>query len=251
MQHNTPAILPPSVLFKYRGTSNIDRTLEIFEGTLFFAKIEQFNDGFEYFYTFTEEAIINNKEKKLVTLSPQEQIKHFESTIKSLTRNGGYYCLCGSETNLSMWALYADGHKGACIGFDWDKLKDAGPWNFPEKIDYISTPVEIDKHSGGRGVAWHKVFTSKHNDFAFEDEWRLRLDKHGQTEKEKKEIIKSSISQVAFGFRSTTDFQRKVIMKCMNEGVNTEFFITQCIPGEYKLELIKLDVEKFISEDPY
>jgi hypothetical protein len=243
-----PATQIPSILFKYRGTDKIFRTLEIFEGKLYFSKIEQFNDGFEYFYTFTEEVIIKNNQNQRETLSPQQQIKRFEPIIKSLTIEKGHYCLCGNETNLSMWALYADGHKGVCIGFDWSKLKEAGPWNFPEEINYISTPVVVDKHSRGAWDAWGKVFTSKHEDFAFENEWRLSLDKHGYIDEGKKEIIKSSISQVVFGFRSTIDFQRKVIMKCMVEGINTEFFITQCIPGEYKLELSKLNVEELICD---
>ncbi len=196
----------PKTLFKYRSAGkNESRIFDILEGKLYFSTIEKFNDGFEYFYTYSKERYINDDHNQLVRLSPEENVKRFDPIVNSLKKDAGYYCLSENHSDLAMWALYANGHNGVCIGFDWEQLKSAGPWQFPEKIEYLESPIDIDQHPPG--IGWHKVFTSKHTSFSFEAEWRLRLDQPGNTPKEKQAFIKNSISQIIFGFRTTPEFQ--------------------------------------------
>lgn len=157
----------PEFLFKYRSLNDDLSLLRlkeiIIDKKLYFSRIEDFNDPFEFDHNLTFDAknddikikyIIEkiNEDKEfygdlLTCKSNEEMIKKYESkqplslmaqnNMHNIRKNLGLGVLCLSQSfeNINLWSHYADSHKGVCIKFKLISNKA----NF-FKVIYTSSP---------------------------------------------------------------------------------------------------------------
>ena len=112
-----------------------------------------------------------NAEKPFVKELYSELSKQYKENTKLL-------CLTTSNTNNSMWANYANEHKGICIKYDTQKFgRDLMDNCFPVFYDNsnFTDEVEIESLSEMEKKLHIKTFLKKSTDWRCEDEWRVIL----------------------------------------------------------------------------
>jgi len=108
--------------------------------------------------------------------------------IKNHSKTQGFIAFSESWSVPTMWAHYADNHKGVCLGFDLPIYRDAST-KYADKIDYVDELIEMDEK-----VLNDTVYNQKMHDIAkktkgihwqYEQEWRywFSLDENEQQSK--------------------------------------------------------------------
>ena len=90
------------------------------ENRLYFANPWTFNDPLERVIMFDRR---RDEEGNSVAI---ERVHYAPRGMRGL--DVGVFCFCTSMTNYLLWSHYADGHKGVCIGFDFDRLMRLDPF---------------------------------------------------------------------------------------------------------------------------
>ncbi|MDR4492922.1 MAG: DUF2971 domain-containing protein [Hyphomicrobiaceae bacterium] len=153
------------IVYKYRGCSR--QTWELLlNRKLYFAQPSQLNDPLDSTvdisaeYQRARESIVNsdtdgsmlflmsflgeyyffeNKESGQ-NLSLHEAIPQFISPL-------GILAFSKTSTDALLWAHYADGHRGLCLGFDANELSNEPSWKdvfIKDEISYWDTPPYVD-----------------------------------------------------------------------------------------------------------
>ncbi len=114
--------------------------------------------------------IIKNSKQELIELFKTEYINN-ERELKGIT------CFTEDNLNLLMWSLYADSHKGICIGFNLEKLYHSIKKNgFKEvallKVNYVKElePFNFFEDSFKAVINWLRT---KSNSWKYEKEIRI------------------------------------------------------------------------------
>jgi hypothetical protein len=159
----------PQLFWRYRPVQDIGRDREIFvEDKLWFSTPDQFNDPFEASphvrwhgdYCPSYETLWKGSLDLEPSMSPEDRhqavtaaVEQYRSDPASRQRNResmgpalrqlfqrtSIGCFFGAdpETALSMWAYYASGHQGYCLGFSF-----AQPWSYTDPESGKSMPIE-------------------------------------------------------------------------------------------------------------
>ena len=241
---------PPNILYKYRSyNDNAKRILS--NGEIYFATSDELNDPLERFFLFkngtyhtvTKNDLLNLqtiKQKRLdngsylVQLDSANYTKHVSEKIKQREKHG-IFSLCDSKLSIPMFAHYADGFKGICIGFDWKNfnLLFAGSHppqlNIPRRVTYLTNPPEI----GGTPDEWLNVFTTKSLDFEWESEWRMFYNKG----KLSSVNIRHAIKEIIIGHNISKDHIAE-IRKLISDLNGVSLFITEPIIGKFELRVV-------------
>lgn len=124
-------------------------------------RFDRLNDPFELLG-----ASLNGDDERLIY---KKLRKHWEKTL-------GILCMGKHWESPLMWAHYAKGHTGVCLGFDV-------PDDLPKEIIYSPQRLQglLDPTKPIRGLdegVLNKVLTTKYAQWSYEEEWRLfsRLD---------------------------------------------------------------------------
>jgi hypothetical protein len=84
----------------------------------------------------------------------------------------GVACLTATNTDLLMWAHYADGHRGFCLEFDcaWEPFSTARQVRYTNDFPRLSPgPIWMD----GGGEQLDALILTKADCWRYEQEWRL------------------------------------------------------------------------------
>ena len=167
--------------YKFRANIDIRQdTFSLLENKLYASKLSQLNDPFEttildYFKDITENRIGSEALAELFT-----RIKN-EIGIYSLSADKQ-----GQRAILEelMWAHYANSHKGFCIEYDVDVLKDSIKLDMSDNIDlYTVTYDDIDINDFALKRAKKEpketLLSFKSPKWSYENEVRLIFDKSG------------------------------------------------------------------------
>lgn len=217
----------------YKFRSNIDirqDTFSLLENKLYASKLSQLNDPFEttildYFKDFTNNRV------------GSEALAKFLAKIKNET---GIYSLSidrqGSRVVLEelMWAHYANSHKGFCIEYDVDVLKNSLKLNMLDNVDLYTVTyddIDINEFALKRAKEDPKdtLLSFKSPKWSYENEIRLIFDKSGI-----KQYNPKALKAIYFGLNMSSK-ERELIIKGL-EGVNVKFFEIVKLKGQYKLE---------------
>jgi hypothetical protein len=117
------------------GDRRIDWLLESFERrSLYFRSIDQFNDPFELSYDLPP------TDKKSLWMQLGKN-----SRRDGLIKDHGVACLSKRPDNLLLWAHYADGFKGVCIGYlgNEEIMKNAEPVEYRTRLP-IGNPTDAE-----------------------------------------------------------------------------------------------------------
>ncbi len=166
-------------IYKYR--SGTTRDIECLMNNQFYASsIEKLNDINE------GKILIDNQEIKLLDLFAKNSASIFNTSIEGNLKNliqiykkSGVYSLSKCYKNELLWAYYADSHKGFCVEYDYDILKQY-PFNEDNFFDVkYSENVSIINLGNMLDSGFKKSLVTKSMNWKHEDEIRLLTPSEG------------------------------------------------------------------------
>ena len=200
----------PKILWKYRvWGNNLDKRV-LTDKEIFFASPSLFNDPFDCSIPFrydklSKRQLMEMMEGRLKELEPnltsRERWKLVEKRFSDprfmnteylnwhegwgkeyIAKYFGIFSLTRFPKQIVMWSHYADAHKGFCVGFDVDKLKQY----FEQKFKETGTVISLDKVEYSKdyplmipGGDYSKVMlqalTTKSAYWKYEQEYRLTM----------------------------------------------------------------------------
>ncbi|MEZ4972853.1 MAG: DUF2971 domain-containing protein [Cyclobacteriaceae bacterium] len=156
---------------------------------LYFSSIQQFNDPYDSRMTFLSRIdeedfkvylknTIESEEIRLKYLNafkknPDEFIKPFIDLYESMLNYFGICCFTNDKDDLLLWSHYADGHKGVCLGFDYDLMTKKFP-QFDE-VDYNDDPFHFDIKNATKSVS--NTILRKSTKWKYEGEIRFLMER--------------------------------------------------------------------------
>ena len=207
---------PPS-LFKYRS---FDRYAlqALVDQRVWLAAPDTFNDPldcrFEISKQPTDQELLQHlnacaemrNETRRFTLSdiPQERLKleRMLAKLKEGVMNAGICCFVATPLEPSMWAYYADGHRGFCIECERTPENDLGNEGCSQ-VEYVdqafSTFAALDFFQKPKSVL-KKILTRKAQSWNREHEWRL-IRMWGSAPIDRGYRLSARIVSVVFGLR--------------------------------------------------
>jgi hypothetical protein len=221
------------IAYKYIANSVVDDsgilrdTSTICGNMLFASKYEHLNDPFECSARFS-----TNKAKD----------RSFDANLQRDVFQAGIYSLCLKQidekfpSNETMWAHYANSHKGFCIAYDLDILEDSLSSDFDLlcKLDvkYQDNSPVIDEQDSFQ-VMREKLFARKSKAWKSEHETRLIFKTDGL-----KPIPQNAIVAIYFGLNMTLKERNCIIngIKCND----ITYFQIERIPNCYKLKATEI-----------
>ena len=243
------------LLFKYRAITNCDREqsndkgytrLLLTTGELYFAKFNELNDPNEMLYSYSTECPIpvhknelhkyqysNMKDGRepnevIIWVSGKDAAEHVRN--KTL-HHRGVLCLTEDERSLLMFDYYANGHKGICIGLEWENVLRENGTNAivpPIKMKYRRTPPEIDVSSGNINQ-FNRIYDSKWAKYRHEKEWRFS---YRPGIYKKRHIVK----KIIFGC-STSDEDKKMIKNWVKDNPKISLWQAELEKDKYILNI--------------
>jgi len=249
----------PAYLYRYRS---VERALdEIEKEYIFLSPISSFKDPFDtmfpldQLFNYNNIAIEDNKKgdvvnflnklsKSLFTILDEDIDFVFDSDGSS--SNGSSYCLitkmlrnlfrvcCFTERHdsFAMWDNYTNGHKGVCIQYDTQKLKQKGikcyKVRYSDKI-YDEYYKDSDENINMLQYIVNCVLT-KYKDYSYENEWRVFTN---SLTNDYTKSTKGSISKVYLGVNISDGEKNKILELCKTK--NIEVVQLSSSLNEYKL----------------
>jgi len=159
----TNAELPDQLLYKYRSCS--ERTFEIFTSRkLYFARAEQLNDPLDSQIDIQTEYSRAQKEMAKRLSHEDHERKAFllfllnsrsfsekdsgrrislNEALQRWIRHLGILSLSKNANDALLWAHYAAGHTGVCLGFAADEITFAGTVRAGE-VEYVHSPRYVE-----------------------------------------------------------------------------------------------------------
>lgn len=142
-------------LYKYQGIDNINRDLDFVKSNKFWAsKIQDLNDPSEALYnidSFKRNLTTTLRVLsffKLVDLNNKnaENLSDAYLNIINLFKKYGIYCLSKDILSELMWAHYSSGHKGFCIEYEIENVKEFDI-KYKDGEEYLENSIsKIDIH---------------------------------------------------------------------------------------------------------
>lgn len=149
----------------------------------------------------------------------------------------GVFCLSYIDDSLLMWAHYADGHRGFCIGYSPDCFGEL----VPQPVTY---PREPDPLGFGRmhsldGMdlsVLHKMITTKGEEWEYEKEWRV-INSAPETEVP---LLPGSVKSVIFGSKMTE--QNRAMLRCLVEKKYSDVTFGEAVPVTGRFKMVIRDI---------
>ena len=236
------------VLFKFRPVETVEQLIRVIDSInknrMFFPNYKNLNDPLE-----SSGVLINLSGyagKSIIEAADDEDsIVHNirnEYRILALTEN------CFSPI---MWAHYANGYKGVCIGY-WK----SDTFSSAQKIEYIEKQ-QCAKNADKNGcvddnddleLAVCDSFFYKHSAWSYEKEWRIvrKQDDHYFN------YNSSDLACIVFGHNLDKEI-RDFLISSIKEKVNVPMYRTQIGYRSFGINLLPIDYEMEMdgSEPPY
>ena len=204
-------------MFVYKYRSGTTRDIEALMNNEFYAaSIESLNDVHE------GKIIINNHEIKLFDLLAKNNASFFdisiEKSLKNLMQiyeNSGVYSLSKDYKNELLWAYYADSHKGFCIEYDFNILKQY-PCNEDNFFDvkYSKNVPIINLGSIFDISILKKSLVTKSLSWKHEDEIRILTPFQGMFT-----YFTRAVKSIYFGYRTDKNTIESIMGKLKGRGI--------------------------------
>lgn len=252
----------PKILYKYRTWDDSYHKRMLTESEVFLASPANLNDPFDASLPFRysqAEMTPENIFKKLIEVARRDWPEKSESELHTLayerqmsgvfedgsywkdvhveTKNNvhqsfGILSLARNNDNLLMWAHYANGHKGFCVGLDTDILY--------KTVKGILGPVIYDDVFpelplfGGTTQSILKMLTTKSVHWRYEEEFRLT---QGESANKAYVLPIEAIKEIALGCNMPIE-QRKEIYDVIEENLpHVKLYEAQINNERFKLDM--------------
>ena len=254
------------ILYKFVDYDGAEKIIE--NGTLLIKNPINFNDPYDChpklinYNSIPNQYIKNLINKQYPDISRNERRKKQLEAIKTsknklvdfintdhmeMERNlKGVTCFSKKNLDLLMWSMYADSHKGLCLGFNLEKLfrslismnkfdettiLNVKYTNELKPNNYFEDPLKAV-------VEWLRT---KSHEWRYEDEIRIVFSPF-QESKGKLGLVSfdlSVIEEIYFGCNVTENNEEKIIDKIKQKGLKSTFYKVSLNENKYKLEVNK------------
>ncbi len=213
-------------VFKYRG-GEFERDLISLEKNYFFApKFEDLNDPCETLINTSGFKAQLKIVSKFLSNRKADQFNDIESSFNELNdvkkRSIGIYSLSKTFNDELLWAHYSDGHKGFCIEYDLELLK-----NSYQSFENFSFPVIYKKKPPAFGIqdiginksqlVVQKLAGYKSKRWGYEEEHRLVTGFYG-----KQSYFPDALKSIYFGLNMSAIEKETMMIRL--SGRNIQFF---------------------------
>jgi hypothetical protein len=204
-------------VYKYRDLENYERFHQpsLINNQIYAPLFEELNDPFEGLYDEQISNIVKLLER-IFGANGGEVISNFKKIIK-YKENLGIFSLSKVYDEELMWAHYASSHKGFCIEYDVDKLKDKylAPQTLHQfDVHYRKRPQKITTNDIGKNKLLTKLFATKSLKWKHEKEVRLLFDSSSL-----KNYHPSALTGIYFGSKMSDYIKQKLIDLLANKDV--------------------------------
>ncbi len=277
-------------IFKFRGASNLD--LEAFhDDCLWFSSFPELNDPFEGGFKYDSSGVdVNLRIKFLSRLYKESNPQNYndivtdvfaslgenefsnfvdERTIDACRSFGEEYqknnfihsfSIAASDdefpqplTSMLLWSHYANGFKGFCVEFDFDKLKESlsllndtnigsTAVHYPDNCEFPTVSLKtcmLDMLSdGGRNASIEmlQAFGTKHPAWNYECEGRFISQKRG-----KHQYMPNAIRSVYISDRAPNWIRQFIINNMRMKNKNTNIYNVKTHNSKYELGFSKIE----------
>lgn len=257
----------PDIIYKYRSWNKKFHKDILLKNEVYMSSPNDFNDPFDWripknhFLIDTPEKIkkyvndgiekhrhwlvANGKdidfEKKQLKERLQDietyQKKHEELEYSEMDKHFGVLSLSGRWNSILMWSHYGDFHKGFCIGFNEEKMRNCGLFGKGGSVAYTEDFPELNPLEQEHTM--EKSFKQTHNkakDWEYEEEYRLtNLFFPNQPTNQQRviQVPTEIIEEVNLGMNISQKNKDEIIEECLKK--NIKVFQTEKIPFKFKL----------------
>lgn len=272
----TPQHEYPALVYKYRSWFNPYHLRILTDNELFLSPPNDFNDPFDCRIS-TNFGLLDNKQKKtdyvksLIerqmgeilrrSLNPQDEFDRMMlrlDDIETYQREAdniifqlqnerfGVLSLSAIWNNILMWSHYGDFHKGICVGFHEDKLRDSGLFGRGGIVIYTDDYPELypgyDSLSDEEATLqkYFKQTYFKAKDWHYEEEYRLMTTfPFNPTNQDRTIVIPDDcFAEIILGIEFPIDKERELIQIAKNKGISIYRAIR--VPFKFAIDRVKL-----------
>jgi Protein of unknown function (DUF2971) len=255
----------PSRLFKY-GSINVQLLENLSRNGIYFAAPSGFNDPFDCSVTPQIEEVTRielqavrsrlleepehsealrrqiekqgaRKWKELLTVRGR---KVLDDAIKKFSTSRGVACFSEDNSNLLLWAHYADKYRGVCLEFDtsykpFEKAIEVRYSRDMPRVSLIRLLFEMEQSN-----IVETLYSTKSQDWGYEKEWRILHKKAGTVFS----YDSRALTRVYFGPLSSQPSQAIVahLAKILNPDVS--FWLGRLSSTEYKVEFDAVEISQ-------
>jgi hypothetical protein len=254
----------PKSLYKYQKFDEYALT-NLQNSEVFFNRPIDFNDPFDcsvfqpkklsdsdiiemWRYTYEQNGIsikdeLPQKGKEIVI---ELLLKSFEKQKQKILYEQGCYCLSNTKENILMWSHYANAHTGFCLEFDTSYFSENSRTTF-FKVDYTKDFPRLDAVKLLKGelsdIEKQKPLYTKYEEWEYEEEWRLFIQKPQETVTYPKRALKS----VSFGTNIKREHREIIGLIIQAQYPNTKFYRGYKDDSSYVINFDKVDINQIIK----
>lgn len=203
---------------------------------MWFSSPMDFNDPFDCNLPLNqmyEGAIIMNHLGWSTEMNSEERIQktlvpyYFKTALDTLRENIGVQCFSAVKDNLTMWAHYANHHKGVMIEFDKKLLLQ----NFPEIVEVIYTDdVEKIDYNLPASDIFKNLVDKKSTDWRLEEEVRIIVQRPGLYK-----FSMEAVKAIKFGLKCDKTHISSILE--IRKKFGYQFNVTQAVESSYGYKL--------------
>ncbi len=169
-------------------------------------------------------------ETGIVNEDAMRVIDEIAASTLDVIKRIGVLCLTESNTDVTMWAHYADNHKGLCLGFLISGAASLEKVTYVAEAPIVNFSELLDDRLDDNENEYKWIF-SKHHDWRNEKEWRVVVPQGNQLWP-----IPGRIRTVIFGLRMD-ESRREVIKKILEDDTDVQYFEAVRNPRLLRLEI--------------
>lgn len=201
-------------LYKYRELNEFTR--ESLEENYFWAPSkETLNDPCECYYSTESYNTFMNFASSIAPQINKNELHNQFDSIQDMIKSSGIFSLSKSYNISSLWASYAQDHKGICIEYDLEDLigKNRGLYQCFD-VTYSDTPPDIGVEDISNDVLLQKMIGTKHFDWDKEQEFRIVCDNQG-----KNHHRSDAIRSIIFGLKTPDESKNELMNLLSNRNI--------------------------------
>lgn len=234
-------------LYKYRADIYRD-LLTLVSNQIYIPTKENLNDPAEVLFDdrqLLDDIKVRKKQKQI-----HESVERdYKLLIEGIRKKVGIFSFSKNVTNELLWSYYSDGHKGFCIEYKSEVLKEQlkdGKFPFEIEVNYSQgiPDLSLDTYfssSNSLPFLMQILVGNKSYPWAHEEEIRLITCKSGLFN-----IDSNAVTGIYFGVKMS-ECHKDLIMKVLKNR-NISFFQMQLIPNSYTLEFKQIYNEESIPK---
>lgn len=271
----------PEIIYKYRNWTDKYHKRALTNTELYLSAPSDFNDPFDYKITknhhslnsperiekYIEKGINDNLEylraekrgiegekiqlRKRFQNLDQYQREHEEINNENTDKYLGVLSLSGRWDSILMWSHYGDFHRGYCIGFDEEKLRNSGFFGTGGNVSYTSELPFIDpiEEEDIVKTSFYKTHY-KAKDWEYEEEYRLTklfYDKPYEEPNRLVQIPEEYIREVIIGLKISDEHKSEITLECKKRKID----IYQAIKEPYEFKIKREPISTVANTVPY